>query len=44
MGSPTMQFGVWLPSFTWEDDAWVLGAGDEASGAFAPTTPGSTSG
>ena len=23
MGSRTMRFGVWLPSFTWEDDTWV---------------------
>ena len=23
MGSRTMRFGVWLPSFTWGDDTWV---------------------
>jgi hypothetical protein len=23
VGSRTMRFGVWLPSFTWEDDTWV---------------------
>ena len=23
MGSRRMRFGVWLPSFTWEDDTWV---------------------